>query len=304
MQTLLCSIQEWNQNHIISAAIDVALLKVYNASAIYQRFDAFILLIEACDRHSEPADIEIIKKLREQALQFALAIVDARDEEQLEEKVSVRVKYKAIDPEYMPWHTPTTRTDITKSKTRKEYVKNSVLNAFQNILHKRYSFVRASKVQFDAKEKVQYLSATEREKYRIFPSNGVLKKMTVTANGDEACLVLNDFSTANERTFEEKGSAIYVVSPKGDMFAGSTIPRVFHHSSFLAGGATISSGSVKSPDGALKTADDFSGHYMPQFQQAIQTIAFFRKAKLITNSITYERLDENTLSMTTYEIRK
>jgi hypothetical protein len=302
MDTRLYSTQEWEKTHVINAAITVALLKVYNASTIYQRFDALYLLIQTCDSHAVQQDAEAVQTLRAQALQFSQAIVDADNEEQLEKKFAARQKYKSIDPEYMPWHTPATRVDITKSSTRKEYVKNSVIHAFRNILHKRYSFVREAKAKFDVKEKVLQCSEIEREKYRIFPSAGKFKKITTVVTVYMTHLVLHHFDSENERVFDGKGKAIHVVSPKGDIFAGTTMPRVFHHSSFLAGAATISAGSIQSTVGQLQLLDDFSGHYIPQFQQALQTLTFFRKAKLLLKTIHYEMSDDNTMELTSHPV--
>ncbi|XP_068341354.1 IQ domain-containing protein IQM3-like [Pyrus communis] len=56
---------------------------------------------------------------------------------------------------------------------------------------------------------------------------------------------------------------IFVMSTSKKLYAGVKKKGVFHHSSFLAGGATIAAGRLEAEKGILKSISAYSGHYRP-----------------------------------------
>ncbi|XP_041023935.1 IQ domain-containing protein IQM3-like [Juglans microcarpa x Juglans regia] len=67
---------------------------------------------------------------------------------------------------------------------------------------------------------------------------------------------------------------IFVVSTSGRLYVGKKEKGRFHHSSFLAGGATIAAGSLVAEHGILKSISGFSGHYRPT-NESIERFLFF-----------------------------
>ncbi len=118
-------------------------------------------------------------------------------------------------------------------------------------------------------DSVQYLSAAEREKFRIeFDNKAVLR----TSDGE-------DFSTEKTEThFSGKGWAIYVVAPTGEIYAGTHKVDRFHHSSFLSGGAVKAAGEIVVDHGVVKMITAKSGHYRPS---ADEMLHFVRNARLL-----------------------
>lgn len=57
---------------------------------------------------------------------------------------------------------------------------------------------------------------------------------------------------------------IFVFSTSGRLYVGKKEKGRFHHSSFLAGGATIAAGSLVAEHGILKSISRCSGHYRPR----------------------------------------
>ncbi|XP_076935213.1 IQ domain-containing protein IQM3-like [Bidens hawaiensis] len=56
---------------------------------------------------------------------------------------------------------------------------------------------------------------------------------------------------------------IFVMSTSKRLYAGEKKKGNFHHSSFLAGGATVAAGRLDVENGILKTVSPYSGHYRP-----------------------------------------
>ncbi|XP_009370663.2 IQ domain-containing protein IQM3 [Pyrus x bretschneideri] len=56
---------------------------------------------------------------------------------------------------------------------------------------------------------------------------------------------------------------IFVMSTSKRLYAGVKKKGVFHHSSFLAGGAAIAAGRLEAENGVLKSISAYSGHYRP-----------------------------------------
>ncbi|GFZ02486.1 IQ calmodulin-binding motif family protein [Actinidia rufa] len=56
---------------------------------------------------------------------------------------------------------------------------------------------------------------------------------------------------------------IFVMSTSKKLYTGQKKKGVFHHSSFIAGGATLAAGRLEAEDGTLKSISPYSGHYRP-----------------------------------------
>nr|ACU24557.1 unknown [Glycine max] len=53
------------------------------------------------------------------------------------------------------------------------------------------------------------------------------------------------------------------MSTSKKLYAGKKKKGLFHHSSFLAGGATVAAGRLEAEHGILKSISAYSGHYRP-----------------------------------------
>ncbi|CAL9170651.1 unnamed protein product [Musa hybrid cultivar] len=97
---------------------------------------------------------------------------------------------------------------------------------------------------------VKYLSPQERGHYEYVLMDG---KVVHRHSG-----VLLDTTSAT------KGAKwIFVMSTTKVLYAGQKKKGIFHHSSFLAGGATIAAGRFTAEKGILKCIWAYSGHYRP-----------------------------------------
>ncbi|XP_042501910.1 IQ domain-containing protein IQM3-like [Macadamia integrifolia] len=96
-------------------------------------------------------------------------------------------------------------------------------------------------------ECITYLGPQEREDYEYIVIEGkILHKQT------------EKFLDTSE------GSKwIFVMSTSKKFYAGEKKKGCFHHSSFLAGGATLAAGRLVAENGVLKTISAYSGHYRP-----------------------------------------
>ncbi|XP_077235839.1 IQ domain-containing protein IQM3-like [Tasmannia lanceolata] len=97
---------------------------------------------------------------------------------------------------------------------------------------------------------VKYLGPQEREHFEYIPIEG---KIVHKQTGE---LLDTDKGPA-------KGKWIFVMSTSKKLYAGQKKKGKFHHSSFLAGGATLAAGRFITENGVLKCIWAYSGHYHP-----------------------------------------
>ncbi|VFQ88054.1 unnamed protein product [Cuscuta campestris] len=69
---------------------------------------------------------------------------------------------------------------------------------------------------------------------------------------------------------------IFVMSTTKKLYAGEKKKGIFHHSSFLAGGATLAAGRLVVEDGTPKCISPYSGHYRPS-DDSLNTFLLFLK---------------------------
>ncbi|CAA0818847.1 IQ calmodulin-binding motif family protein [Striga hermonthica] len=123
---------------------------------------------------------------------------------------------------------------------------------------------------------IKYLGPKERDHYEYYVVDGkLLHKLT------------------GEPLDTSKGSPgskwIFVMSTSKKLYSGEKKKGLFHHSSFLAGGATLAAGRLIVEDGVLKSISAYSGHYKPT-DDSLDTFLLFLK--------------ENGVDLDKVEIRK
>ena len=125
------------------------------------------------------------------------------------------------------------------------------------------------------------LGEEERKVYRTTCQSGIL-----TRNG----FPLN---TAFDKTLHSgSGYAIFVIGSDEDLYCGSHIGGVFHHSSFLGDAATVAAGEIKTnPDGSVAKISSKSGHYRPTDAQNLYTLRYFRDRGVNLSSVEFTFFD-------------
>ena len=116
-----------------------------------------------------------------------------------------------------------------------------------------------------AKE-VAYLDDQARIPYRLVCQGGLYYRAI-----DQGA----PFHSGNHKTgdgAQNKGWAIFVMSPSGYFYAHSKEVGRFHHSSFLAGTATLAAGCLCVANGKIIGQNNASGHYQPGNDQSLQFI--------------------------------
>lgn len=91
----------------------------------------------------------------------------------------------------------------------------------------------------------------QRRRYEAISKDGRL----VSTNGTPL-----DTSPSSSK-FSGSGFAIYVMAPTGQIYVGTHIPSLFHHTTFLSGGNTACAGEIKIVDGKVVALTNKSGHY-------------------------------------------
>ncbi|KAL0410076.1 UNVERIFIED_CONTAM: IQ domain-containing protein IQM3 [Sesamum latifolium] len=126
------------------------------------------------------------------------------------------------------------------------------------------------------KQCIKYLGPKEREQYEYVLVDGrILHKVTGYP------LDTNKGSPGSKW--------IFVMSTSKRLYIGEKKKGLFHHSSFLAGGATLAAGRLMAEDGVLKCISAYSGHYKPTDERLDSFLLF---------------LKENGVNLDDVEIRK
>ncbi|KAG4396466.1 hypothetical protein GLYMA_19G193300v4 [Glycine max] len=100
------------------------------------------------------------------------------------------------------------------------------------------------------KQCIKYLGPQEREQFEYTVRAGkIINKQ------------YGDLLHTNEDSEDAKW--IFVMSTSKKLYAGKKKKGLFHHSSFLAGGATLAAGRLVAENGILKSISAYSGHYRP-----------------------------------------
>ncbi|KAI3471436.1 hypothetical protein Pfo_030800 [Paulownia fortunei] len=108
---------------------------------------------------------------------------------------------------------------------------------------------------------IKYLGPTERSAYEVIITNG---KLIYKQSG----------KLLDTREGPKDVKWIFVLSVSKILYVGQKKKGTFQHSSFLAGGATLSAGRLIVEDGILKAVWPHSGHYLPTEENFEEFMAF------------------------------
>ncbi|KAK9079188.1 hypothetical protein SSX86_000858 [Deinandra increscens subsp. villosa] len=140
---------------------------------------------------------------------------------------------------------------------------------------------------------IKYLSPIEREAYEVTVEDGkfvykLSRKLVDTRSG-----------AANAKW-------IFVLSTSNVMYVGKKHKGKFQHSSFLAGGATLSAGQLVVTDGILKAVWPHSGHYLPTEENFDAFMSFLEQHQINLQTVKKSPDDEEEIpneTVTGYEMR-
>lgn len=124
--------------------------------------------------------------------------------------------------------------------------------------------IDSSKQESDYIKRPLVFSDKELEQYRVLAHQGILVQLTLQGRGDNASLVVRPFSTLGMSShLHQKDDAMLVVTPDGDLFAGSSVAEDVIHPSFARGKENFYAGRIHvNALGVLRFLDNYSGHYL------------------------------------------
>ncbi|KAE9590768.1 hypothetical protein Lalb_Chr20g0111131 [Lupinus albus] len=108
---------------------------------------------------------------------------------------------------------------------------------------------------------IKYLGPAERKVYEVVIEN---RRLFYKASGEP-------IHTAGDAKW------IFVLSTSKTLYIGQKNKGTFQHSSFLAGGATLSAGRLVVEDGLLKAVWPHSGHYLPTQENFEEFMSFLKE---------------------------
>ncbi|KAF5772812.1 hypothetical protein HanXRQr2_Chr13g0581611 [Helianthus annuus] len=140
---------------------------------------------------------------------------------------------------------------------------------------------------------IKYLSPIEREAYEVTVEDGKFM-----------------YKLSRELIDTRKGPAntkwIFVLSTSNILYVGKKHKGKFQHSSFLAGGATLSAGQLVVTDGILKAVWPHSGHYLPTDENFDAFMSFLEQHQINVQTIKKSPVDEDEVTnekVSGYEMR-
>lgn len=111
---------------------------------------------------------------------------------------------------------------------------------------------------------IKYLGPTERQAYEVVVKDG---KFIYKQSGH----LLDTMGGPKDIKW------IFVLSVSKILYVGQKIKGTFQHSSFLAGGATLSAGRLEVEEGVLKAVWPHSGHYLPTEENFEEFMSFLKQ---------------------------
>lgn len=126
---------------------------------------------------------------------------------------------------------------------------------------------------------IKYLGPTERKAYEIAVEDGKFfyketQKLVDTREGPQ------------------NTKWIFVLSASKTLYIGQKHKGTFQHSSFLAGGATLSAGRLEVEDGILKAVWPHSGHYRPTEENFEELMSFLEERNVDLSIVQTSPTDE------------
>ncbi|KAL2229318.1 IQ domain-containing protein IQM3 [Sesamum indicum] len=127
---------------------------------------------------------------------------------------------------------------------------------------------------------IKYLGPQEREHYEFVVVDGkILHKVT---------------GRPLDTTKGLPGSKwIFVMSTSKKLYTGEKKKGLFHHSSFLAGGATLAAGRLMAEDGVLKCISAYSGHYKPTDDSLDSFLSFLKENGVNLVEVEIQKVNED-----------
>ncbi|KAH6825376.1 IQ calmodulin-binding motif family protein [Perilla frutescens var. hirtella] len=86
---------------------------------------------------------------------------------------------------------------------------------------------------------------------------------------------------------------IFVMSTSKRLYIGEKKKGLFHHSSFLAGGATLAAGRLMAEDGMLKGISPYSGHYKPTDDILDSFLSFLKENGVNLDAVEIHKANED-----------
>ncbi|GMJ12054.1 hypothetical protein like AT3G52870 [Hibiscus trionum] len=128
---------------------------------------------------------------------------------------------------------------------------------------------------------IKYLGPQEREHYEYIVVEGkIMHKQTRN--------VLDTFKGLKEAKW------IFVMSTSKKLYAGEKKKGMFHHSSFLAGGATLAAGRLVVEQGILKSISAYSGHYRPTDDSLDSFLSFLKENGVNLSEVEIRRATDDS----------
>ncbi|KAK8546280.1 hypothetical protein V6N13_067506 [Hibiscus sabdariffa] len=128
---------------------------------------------------------------------------------------------------------------------------------------------------------IKYLGPQEREHYEYIVVQGkIFHKQTGN--------VLDTFEGLKENKW------IFVMSTSRKLYAGEKKKGMFHHSSFLAGGATLAAGRLVVEQGILKSISAYSGHYRPTDDSLDSFLSFLKENGVNLGAVEIHRATDDS----------
>lgn len=131
---------------------------------------------------------------------------------------------------------------------------------------------------------IKYLGPSERKDFEVVIENGRLK---YKQSGE----------TLDTRGGPEDTKWIFVLSVSKNLYVGQKKKGTFQHSSFLAGGATLSAGRLVVEDGVLKAVWPHSGHYLPTEENFEEFMSFLQQLGVDLTDVQRAPTDEDECSI-------
>jgi hypothetical protein len=153
------------------------------------------------------------------------------------------------------------RTQV--AKLRNQGMTDDAIRAAIKALFPSYSNTEIDSYFLDTTTapRVAYLDSTNRTDYQLTVAGSKIKQRGA------------DFdTTAMFSSGAGAGYSIFVMSPRGEIFANEHKPGLFHHSSFLSGLPTAAAGELQVKKGELQKVTNKSGHYHPGAAETYQVL--------------------------------
>ena len=261
----------------------------YQTTNIYDRLDCLINLYESCSQiqFSEQTDIGKIA---------AGMIGIICNSVEVSEAIKLRLQYRSIDPLYIPNQGVPHLTSADQFTNRNDFLRARMVE--QPMAASKYYLNVPKHMQIrDHLLKVARLDANQRESRRVIIAHGQLWQFK-EPDLDHPNLSLIPFDTKDYIAHSKYGGrAIFVVSPRGELFASSSAIDKFHHSSILNGQPVLMAGMLEADNGNLTYINEQSGHYSPEIFQFYYFLQILKSRGVINDSTLIQQKRNNSLQL-------